>query len=177
MPATLAAMPTPVYAPPPTMSRMSRMAIESCYRCRQSGHISQDFPLCYDIRHMTTNEKDMIEKIFGDHDAVWLPQQLRCNWKQRQSWSMRSAMRILSGPAGEQYAPAVDAQLIHLSTGRYNNRTCSLQNQKCKSHTSHLPTPHSQSTQLPSGLGVLITPHVCDNIQPWIEVTGYQHRA
>jgi hypothetical protein len=47
------------------------MTPESYYRCHQSGHISQDFPLHYDIRHLTIDEEDkMIEQIMADHDAA-----------------------------------------------------------------------------------------------------------
>jgi hypothetical protein len=50
---------------------MSKAGIESCYQYRQSGHISSDCPLRYDIRHMTTDEQDdMIEKLLADHDAA-----------------------------------------------------------------------------------------------------------
>jgi hypothetical protein len=67
-PAILATMPTPARVPPPPMSKVG---IESCYWCRQSGHISSNCPLCYDIRYMTTDEQDdMIEKLLADRDAA-----------------------------------------------------------------------------------------------------------
>jgi hypothetical protein len=50
---------------------MSETAIESCYRCRQSGHISRDCPLRYDICHLTVDEEDdMVEHILANHDAA-----------------------------------------------------------------------------------------------------------
>jgi hypothetical protein len=68
MPAIPAAMPTPARVPPPPMAKAG---IESCYRCRQSRHISSNCPLRYDICHMTTNEQDdMIEKLLANHDDV-----------------------------------------------------------------------------------------------------------
>jgi hypothetical protein len=68
MPATPAAMSAPWRAPPPTTSKT---AIESCYRCRKSGHISQDCPLRYDVRHLTVDEEDeMIEHVLANRDAA-----------------------------------------------------------------------------------------------------------
>jgi hypothetical protein len=63
-----AAMPTPARVPPQSMSKAG---IESCYWCRQSGHISSNCPLRYDIRHMTSDEQDdMIEKLLANRDAA-----------------------------------------------------------------------------------------------------------
>jgi hypothetical protein len=63
-----AAMPTPERAPPQSTSKVG---IESCYQCRQSGHISSNCPLCCDIRHMTSDEQDdMIKKLLVDRDAA-----------------------------------------------------------------------------------------------------------
>jgi hypothetical protein len=50
---------------------MLKVGIESCYWCRQSGHISSNCPLRYDIRHMTSDEQDnMIEKLLANRDAA-----------------------------------------------------------------------------------------------------------
>jgi hypothetical protein len=68
MPTILAAMPTPARVPPQSMSKAG---IESCYQCHQSGHISSNCPLRYDIHHMTSDEQDdMIEKLLADRDAA-----------------------------------------------------------------------------------------------------------
>jgi hypothetical protein len=68
MPTIPAAMPNPARVPPQSMSKVG---IESCYRCRQSGHISSNCPLRYDICHMTSDEQDdMIEKLLADRNAA-----------------------------------------------------------------------------------------------------------
>jgi hypothetical protein len=50
---------------------MSKIAIESCYWCCQSVHISQDCPLRYDVRHLTIDEEDdMVKCILANCDAA-----------------------------------------------------------------------------------------------------------
>jgi hypothetical protein len=67
-PAIPVTMPTPARVPPQSMSKVG---IESCYRCRQSGHIGRGCPLRYDVRHLTVDEEDeMVERVLANRDAA-----------------------------------------------------------------------------------------------------------
>jgi hypothetical protein len=66
-----------------------------------------------------------------------------------------------SNPAGEQHTPAESLQPLHMSRGRYHNRTSYMYCKQYRSYANPLLSPYSKVTQSPSSLGVLVTCQIC----------------
>ena len=44
---------------------------QTCYRCSQTGHVSRECPKRFDVRHMTTDERDeLLMNLLAEKDAV-----------------------------------------------------------------------------------------------------------
>jgi hypothetical protein len=57
--------------PPAPPVDASKSPTVTCFRCKQTGHISKDCPLRFDIRYMTTDEHDdLIKTLLASKDAV-----------------------------------------------------------------------------------------------------------
>jgi hypothetical protein len=52
-------------------TRTLKPLAQTCYRCGQTGHISREYNLRHDVRHMTLDEEDdFIQRIMANRDAA-----------------------------------------------------------------------------------------------------------
>jgi hypothetical protein len=70
-------MHTPSRALPPGIlmdvdrTRTFKPIAQTCYRCGQTGHVSKEYNLCHDVRHMMLDEEDeYIQHILANRDTA-----------------------------------------------------------------------------------------------------------
>jgi hypothetical protein len=79
--------------------------VKTCYHYGQTGHISRECNLHYDIHHMTLDEQDeFIQQIMANHDAAVAAaagSMTQMDTSEGTLVEERSTRQILSDPAGE----------------------------------------------------------------------------